>query len=260
MDTSNVIICGANSYEQKYYFNENFNKLIESVEQIQRTSEENTKQTTGISESMVEVDEFSQNLKQVIKTIEVTLEKLEANNANVIAISSQTNLLALNASIESARAGEAGKGFAVVAEEIKKLAEQSNNSALEIADIVNDISQLSDTCVSMSDDVREAINKEQELMGDTMARFEVLESEIGKAVNEIESIGGKTKTLIEIKDVITENVSNLSAVSEENSASNEEITASLGDVTDHVNTISEDNRSMNDLAKGLAQMVEYFRV
>ena len=70
----------------------------------------------------------------------------------------------------------------------------------------------------------------------------------------------KKENLINIKDVITENVSNLSAVSEENSASNEEITASLGNVTENINTISEDNKNMNDLAKGLADMVEYFRV
>jgi Methyl-accepting chemotaxis protein len=213
-----------------------------------------------MNESSKLTTEAVENISRSISQTNDAVSKITDAVNLITDISSQTNLLALNASIESARAGEAGKGFAVVAEEIKKLAEQSNNSALEIADIVNDISQLSDTCVSMSDDVRVAINKEQELMGDTMARFEVLESEIGKAVTEIESIGGKTKTLIEIKDVITENVSSLSAVSEENSASNAEISASLGDVTDHVNTISEDNKSMNDLAKGLAQMVEYFRV
>lgn len=204
--------------------------------------------------------EAVENISRSIAQTHEAVEKI-TNAVNLITdISSQTNLLALNASIESARAGEAGKGFAVVADEIKKLAEQSNESALEIADIVNDIKQQSDNCVDMSQNVQDAIAKEQELLKDTMTRFSVLEAEIGKAVSGIESIDAKTKNLIDIKDVITENVSNLSAVSEENSASNEEITASLGEVTEHVNTISEDNSSMNELAKGLAQMVEYFKV
>ena len=239
---------------------QNVDVLSEGAKSMSKANDDAVNYIREMNESSKLTTEAVENISRSISQTNDAVSKITDAVNLITDISSQTNLLALNASIESARAGEAGKGFAVVAEEIKKLAEQSNNSALEIADIVNDISQLSDTCVSMSDDVRVAINKEQELMGDTMARFEVLESEIGKAVTEIESIGGKTKTLIEIKDVITENVSSLSAVSEENSASNAEISASLGDVTDHVNTISEDNKSMNDLAKGLAQMVEYFRV
>jgi methyl-accepting chemotaxis protein len=214
-----------------------------------------------------EMDVSSKQTTDAVEKISASIAKTHesvgkiTDAVNLISdISSQTNLLALNASIESARAGEAGKGFAVVAEEIKKLAEQSNEYALEIADIVNEIKIQSNDCVDMSENVRDAISKEQELLGDTMARFDVLEQEITKAVSGIESIGGKTKNLINIKDVITENVGNLSAVSEENSASNEEITASLGNVTENINTISEDNKNMNDLAKGLADMVEYFRV
>ncbi len=108
---------------------ENFESLLESISQIKKASADNVHQTNGISQSMAEVDSFAQNLKVVLANIEGYLEKLEANNADVIAISSQTNLLALNASIEAARAGEAGKGFAVVAEEIKTLAENSKTTA-----------------------------------------------------------------------------------------------------------------------------------
>ncbi len=107
----------------------NFVNLTESISQIEDTSAENAKQTSGIYEAMTEVDNFATELKSVLSTIEGYLEKLEANNADVIAISSQTNLLALNASIEAARAGEAGKGFAVVAEQIKSLAEDSKTTA-----------------------------------------------------------------------------------------------------------------------------------
>ena len=109
--------------------NEDFENLLDSIDQIGRASENNARQTAGISQSMAEVDDFAKNMKEVLSTIDGYLEKLEANNEDVINISSQTNLLALNASIEAARAGEAGKGFAVVANEIKTLAEDSKATA-----------------------------------------------------------------------------------------------------------------------------------
>ena len=118
---------------------ENFENLTLSISDIEMTSADNAKQTSGIYDSMSEVDSFAENLKNVLSTIEGYLEKLEANNADVIAISSQTNLLALNASIEAARAGESGRGFAVVAEEIKKLADDSKTTADDSNKNNNDI-------------------------------------------------------------------------------------------------------------------------
>ena len=103
--------------------NDSFENLSATIGQIELASAENAKSTSGIYDDMTEVDNFANNLKEVLATIEGYLEKLEANNSDVIAISSQTNLLALNASIEAARAGEAGRGFAVVAEQIKNLPE-----------------------------------------------------------------------------------------------------------------------------------------
>lgn len=120
---------------------DNFATLKESIGQIAITSEDNAKQTEGITNEMAEVDAFSNELKTVLSNIEGYLNKLEANNIAVIGISSQTNLLALNASIEAARAGEAGRGFAVVADEIKKLAEDSKATADDSNANNNDIKQ-----------------------------------------------------------------------------------------------------------------------
>ncbi len=125
--------------------NENFNNILSSIEQIKQISEDNAQQTDKISEHMAEVEDFAENLRTVLSSVEGYLEKLESNNSNVIAISNQTNLLALNASIEAARAGEAGRGFAVVASEIKTLAENSKVTA-------NDSNK-------NNQDIKEAINK-----------------------------------------------------------------------------------------------------
>ena len=163
---------------------ENFVDLRDAISQIEKTSANNSNQTTGISKSMAEVEEFSQNMREVLSTIEGYLEKLEANNANVIAISSQTNLLALNASIEAARAGEAGKGFAVVAEEIKTLADNSKVTA--------------DDSNKNNKDIKETLGK--------------LIEESGRLTEIVESVNKRAESLVASSEETTSSVDMMQSV------------------------------------------------
>ena len=137
----------------------NFGTLKESIKQIEQAGENNVQQTSGISGEMSEAEEFAAGLKTVLGKIEAYLNKLEENNAAVIAIAAQTNLLALNASIEAARAGEAGRGFAVVAEEIKKLAEDSRTAADDSNANNKDIRETIDHLIEEADRLTEIVNR-----------------------------------------------------------------------------------------------------
>ena len=176
---------------------ENFTNLTNSISQIKQASADNVRQTNDISKSMAEVDSFAQNLKTVLTSIEGYLKKLEANNADVIAISSQTNLLALNASIEAARAGEAGRGFAVVANEIKNLAANSKNTADDSNKNNKDIKDTISNLFTEAEKLSAIIEKVNELTQGLVASSEETTSSIDKMESLTSSLESSLKQVIE---------------------------------------------------------------
>lgn len=109
--------------------NEEFASLNMSVDEMAKSNESNASESSEISENVLDVKRFCEQLALSMDEIRRFVDELTENNAQVVHIASQTNLLALNASIEAARAGESGKGFAVVADQINDLASQSRETA-----------------------------------------------------------------------------------------------------------------------------------
>ncbi len=177
--------------------NQNFANLHETIGQIEETSEENARQTAGISEAMTEVDSFATNLKEVLANIEGYLKKLDMNNADVISISSQTNLLALNASIEAARAGEAGRGFAVVADEIKGLAEDSKNTANDSNQNNKDIKDTIQSLIAESDKLSEIIEEVDRRAKSLVSASEQTTSGIGTMRTVTRSVEDSLRQILE---------------------------------------------------------------
>ncbi len=176
--------------------NNNFNNLLDSIDQIQKISDDNAKQTGKISEYMLEVDRFAENLREVLSKIEGYLEKLDSNNADVIAISNQTNLLALNASIEAARAGEAGRGFAVVADEIKNLAENSNDTANDSNKNNQDIKETISNLIEESERLATIVKKVNTRAENLVASSEETAASINMMTSVTENVENSLKQLL----------------------------------------------------------------
>ena len=212
-----------------------------------------------------ELNEINLKTKEAIQII---YEQTNTTNASVLKIkdatdiisdiAEETNLLSLNASIEAARAGEQGRGFAVVASQIQKLAEQSNESARQIAEIIGLLISDSEKTVETMEDVKTVIEKQNENVMHTEKAFRDVKEGIDQSIESVRSIAAKTEQLDEARVRVVDVVQNLRAIAEENAASTQETSASVEEVGAIMETINDNAKQLHTIADELNCSVKKF--
>ncbi len=195
--------------------------------------------------------------EQTNTTNESALKIKEATDM-ITDIAEETNLLSLNASIEAARAGEQGRGFAVVAAQIQKLAEQSNESARQIDDIINSLIADSEKAVDTMEEVKVVIEKQNENVINTENAFKDVKDGIDKSMKNIQEITDKTKQLDDARIKVVDVVQNLTAIAQENAASTEETSASASEVGTIVEDIANNAKQLNTIAGEMEESIKMF--
>ena len=205
---------------------DNLNEMVLHAKDMVETANHSNELNKSSVQKIKQLRKEAETLIQVNDTVSVAMKHLQQNVENVkaitktiFAISSQTNLLALNASIESARAGEAGRGFAVVADEIRTLSERTREETENISQILDNLAQNTvETAAALEQSLKSGSTQETMII-DVAEQFEEINQNIHKLSADVTTIGQLLDDLSNANTEIVNDITTLSAVTEEVTAS-----------------------------------------
>ncbi|MBI5310081.1 MAG: methyl-accepting chemotaxis protein [Actinobacteria bacterium] len=219
-------------------------------------TEEGAERALGLRHAMEEVRHTSSSTARMVAALDEKSGDIDEIVAAITDIASQTNLLALNAAIEAARAGEQGKGFAVVAEEVRKLAENAQLSAGDIAGLIDQIqAQTADAVRAMEAGTArveagvDAVGRNHGAfteIADAVRAFHESTTDIARLAHEIALDGASVREQIEEVAAIAQQSS---ASTEEVSASTEQTAAAAEEVTAAADRVGSTARELRELAE-----------
>lgn len=220
-----------------------------STQHINDRANESSRDLNALADSTAEMSKVYNDMVNKIQGLGANIDKINEITNLINSIAEQTNLLALNAAIEAARAGESGRGFAVVAEEIRKLAEQSRESSLSIANLVETISGESKAVVKNTVDVKAELEKQLNIINNSVHSY----SEI---IDTIETIPPKIEQVNKALTLVSSKKSVISTEVEKAAYSIEQIAGSTKKMASMTEEVSSSGEEVTFASQNLREMLK----
>ena len=194
-------------------------KMVQVAKQSGELNEKSSRIMDDLKKQSAVIAQTNSEVASSMRELQDRTSAVKSIADTIFSISSQTNLLALNASIESARAGEAGRGFAVVADEIRQLAEKTRQETENIANILEQLSENAQTAADAVERSVTAAGAQDEMIAQASESFGAMNQNVNELVTDIGEIDTMLNNLSKANNQIVENIMQLSATTEEVTAS-----------------------------------------
>lgn len=235
-------------------------RLLVYASRMRKSSDSAKAILSELNQVNTKTEGYIEVIAKQIETTNDSAKKISEAASMITDIAEETNLLSLNASIEAARAGEQGRGFAVVASQIQKLAEQSNESAQQIGDIINELLEDSEKSVEIMEDVKKSMLEQSEHVEKTDSAFGEIQTEVDESIKAMHYISDKTDQMDMARVKVVDVVQDLTAIAEENAASTEETSAAVTEVSAIVSGISDKSEELRQIAREMETGMSVFKV
>jgi len=235
-------------------------KITKDVLQASTLSTEGNRAIQKVNDQMNSIYENVNSLSKAVGNLDARSNEISQITNVITGISAQTNLLALNAAIEAARAGEHGKGFAVVADEVRKLAEESTNSTEQIANLIQLIQNDTNLTLKTMEKAAEEVQSGLNVVSIAGSSFEKIEQAVNGVVSQIEDISESLKKLSSGTISVNDSIENVSNVAQETSTITRNISAATEEQLASMEEITSSSMALANLADDLQIIINQFKI
>lgn len=223
-------------------------------------AKEGGKAVEGAITQMEQIEETVTKSAQVVAKLGERSKEIGQIVDTIAGISGQTNLLALNAAIEAARAGEQGRGFAVVAEEVRKLAEQSQAAAMQIAELIAEIQDDTESAVVAMDEGTKEVRVGTKVVNNAGQAFREIFGSITEVSTQMMEVATAIQELAGGSQQIVASVRDINAVSKDTAGLAQTVSAATEEQAATMEEISASSQTLARMAEELTQSVSRFKI